>query len=94
MSRRSDLSGMIEPKDFEWRGFEWPVRFQVWILIWKMLLLAGDRIELGHELPRGDYYAYVTREDARPMVDVYTWSICDVLPTIPIPLKGLIRILG
>jgi len=52
------------------------------------LLLAGRRIELGRDLPRGDYYAYVTREDARPMVDVYTWSIRDVLPTIPVPLKA------
>ena len=52
------------------------------------LLLAGRRIELGRDLPRGDYYAYVTREDARPMVDVYTWSLRDVLPTIPIPLKA------
>jgi len=52
------------------------------------LLLGGRRIELDRELPEGDYYAYVTREDGRPMVDVYTWSLRDGLPTIPIPLKA------
>jgi hypothetical protein len=52
------------------------------------LLLGGHRIELDRDLPKGDYYAYVTREDGRPMVDVYTWSLRDMLPTIPIPLKA------
>jgi hypothetical protein len=50
-------------------------------------VLGGRRIELDRDLPKGDYYAYVTREDARPMVDVYTWSLRDVLPAMRIPPK-------
>jgi hypothetical protein len=52
------------------------------------LLLGGRRHELGAALPRGDYYAYVTRDDRRPYVDVYAWTLRDALPTIPVPLKA------
>jgi hypothetical protein len=52
------------------------------------LLLGGRRLELQANLPRGDYYAYVTRDQPRRIVDVYTWSLRDKLPTIPIPLKA------
>jgi hypothetical protein len=51
------------------------------------LLLGGRRHQLRDPLPSGDVYAYVTREHRRPIVDVYAWSLRDVLPTIPVPLK-------
>jgi hypothetical protein len=52
------------------------------------LLLGGRRLELQANLPRGDYYAYVTRDQPDRVVDVYTWSLRDKLPTIPVPLKA------
>ena len=52
------------------------------------LLIGGQRLELSRPLPRGDYYAYVTRASRRRNVDVYAWSLRDPLPTIPIPLKA------
>ena len=52
------------------------------------LLLGGRRLELQANLPRGDYYAYVTRDQPDRIVDVYTWSLRDKLPTIPVPLKA------
>ena len=52
------------------------------------LLLAGRRMPLGAPLPKADYYAMVARSDRRPNVDVYSWSVRDPLPTIPIPLRA------
>jgi hypothetical protein len=52
------------------------------------LLLSGRRHELRNPLQKGDYYAYVAREDRRPKVEVYAWDLRDPLPTIPIPLKA------
>jgi hypothetical protein len=52
------------------------------------LLLSGRRLDLPADVPRGDYYAYVTRNQPRRVVDVYTWSLRDKLPTIPVPLKA------
>ncbi len=52
------------------------------------LLIGGKRQELRDPLPPGDYYAFVTRENRKPLVvDVYPWHVRDPLPTIPIPLK-------
>lgn len=52
------------------------------------LLVSGERIPLLRPLPRGHYYAFVTRDDKRPMVDVYSWGLRDRLPTIPVPLRA------
>jgi hypothetical protein len=51
------------------------------------LLLGGHRV-LSRGLPAGDYYAIVARADRRPRGDVYSWTIRDPLPTLPIPLRG------
>ena len=40
------------------------------------------------ELPKGHYYAFVSRAERRPCRDTYAWTIRDPLPTIPIPLKA------
>jgi hypothetical protein len=50
------------------------------------LLRGGDRLALAKPLPVGDYYAFVTRNQRRPYVDVYAWGLRDRLPIIPIPL--------
>lgn len=50
------------------------------------LLLAGERLETVEPLPAGDYYAFVSRPQRRPKVDVYAWSVRRPLPPIPIPL--------
>ena len=49
-------------------------------------LLGGLRPPMGGPLPRGDYYAFVSRADCRPDCDVYAWSIRHPIPTIPLPL--------
>ncbi len=50
------------------------------------LLLAGERLETVEPLPAGDYYAFVSRPQRRPKVDVYAWSVRRPLPPIPVPL--------
>jgi hypothetical protein len=50
------------------------------------LLSGGERLPMRKALPKGDYYALVSRAEKRPMSDVYAWSVRDKLPTIPIPL--------
>jgi hypothetical protein len=49
------------------------------------LLIAGHRLPMGRPL-RGNYHALVSRTEQRPLSNVYTWSIRQALPTIPIPL--------
>jgi hypothetical protein len=51
-------------------------------------LLGGKRLPVDADLPAGHYYAFVSRAEQRPLSDVYAWSICDPLPTIPIPLMA------
>jgi Protein of unknown function (DUF4058) len=53
------------------------------------LLVGGRRLPMNGPMPTGDYYALVARAQQRPDCDVYTWSIREPLPTIPIPLKLL-----
>ncbi len=51
------------------------------------LLTAGERTRLARPLPDGNYYVMVFRGDRAPDVDVYAWSLPDLLPTVPIPLR-------
>ena len=51
------------------------------------LLRAGRRIELEEPLPAGHYYALISRPERRPECQVYTWTVRQPLPVIPIPLK-------
>jgi Protein of unknown function (DUF4058) len=50
------------------------------------LLLRGERLPMERPLPPGDFYALVSRSEERPESDVYSWTIRDPLPSIPIPL--------
>ncbi len=49
-------------------------------------LVGGRRLSMGEPLPAGDFYALISRGDRRPNCEVYTWTVRDPLPTIPIPL--------
>ena len=52
------------------------------------LLLGGQRLPMRRPLPRGDYFALVSRHDRRPASEVYVRRRGDRLPTIPVPLKA------
>jgi Protein of unknown function (DUF4058) len=49
-------------------------------------LICGKRMPIDADLPSGQYFAFVSRAEWRPMSEVYAWSIRDPLPTIRIPL--------
>ncbi len=51
------------------------------------LLRGGLRLPAIGTLPPGDYYAIVSRANRRPKCDVYSWTLNDKLPVIPIPLQ-------
>lgn len=51
------------------------------------LLIKGDRLPMLAALPEGDYFAFVTRWQTGRQCDVYGWSLRQILPTIPIPLR-------
>ena len=51
------------------------------------LLRGGRRLPTVERLPQGDYFAFVTRVERRPQVDVYSWPLDRRLSTIPIPLS-------
>ncbi len=52
------------------------------------LLRAGARLRFARPLPAGHYHGFVSRADHRPTTDVYTWSVRDPLPELPIPLQS------
>ena len=52
------------------------------------LLLAGRRLPLARPLPKGDYHVLISRAGRRPDCEVYSWSLRQVLPSIPIPLRA------
>jgi hypothetical protein len=50
------------------------------------LLHGGKRPDLGRSCPAGDYCALIADADHRPHADVYSWTIRQPLPPLPIPL--------
>ncbi len=50
------------------------------------LLRGGLRLPTVEPLPTGDYFAFITRAERRPKVEVYAWPLERRLPIIPIPL--------
>ncbi len=52
------------------------------------LLQLGERVPLSQPLPQGDCYYFVARGDHRPDCQVYTWSLADPLPRLPVPLRA------
>ena len=52
-------------------------------------LLRGDaRLPTVEPLLPAAYYAFMSRADCRPHVEVYPWTLRQPLPTIPVPLAG------
>ncbi len=50
------------------------------------LLRRGARLPFFEELPRGDFFAFVSRGNKRPECEVYAARLPRALPVIPIPL--------
>jgi hypothetical protein len=50
------------------------------------MLRSGVRPDLGVPAPASDYYALVCRGNEFPNAGLWTFSVRDVLPTIPVPL--------
>ncbi len=50
------------------------------------LLRRGQRIPLAGELPPGEYYAYLTRAEKSRLTDVWSITLRDRLPILPVPL--------
>lgn len=50
------------------------------------LLLRGERLPMDDPLPKADYYALISRAEERPQCSVYSWTMRDPLPSIPVPL--------
>lgn len=51
------------------------------------LLRRGKRIELaGGELPKADYYVYLSRSTNRPFTEIYPMQLREPLPILPMPL--------
>jgi hypothetical protein len=51
------------------------------------LLLSGRHMPMKGVMPRGDYHAIVARAERRPNAEVYSWSLRDPLPLLPVPLR-------
>lgn len=51
------------------------------------LLVAGLRLPMRRPLPPGDFHAVIARSELRPDCEVYTWTVRQPLPLLPIPLR-------
>ena len=51
------------------------------------LLVLGRRLPMKRPLPRADYHAVVSRWERRPDCEVYSWSVRQALPLLPVPLR-------
>jgi len=52
------------------------------------LLRGGRRMPTSKPLPPGDYYYFLARAEQRPDAQVYSWSMRDALPRLPVPLHA------
>jgi Protein of unknown function (DUF4058) len=52
------------------------------------LLVSGRRLPMKRALPRADYHAVVSRWERRPDCEVYSWSVRQTLPFLPVPLRA------
>lgn len=52
------------------------------------LLVGGERPPFRRPHPNHHYCVFVSRGNQRPDCDVFTWSVREPLPTIPIPLEA------
>jgi hypothetical protein len=52
------------------------------------LIRGATRMRLAKPFPKGDYYALVSRGNHWPDCNVYSWTVRDALPGMPVPLKA------
>lgn len=52
------------------------------------LLVGGKRPPLQQAPPPADYYYFLSRADARPDCQVFSWSVRQPLPRLPVPLRA------
>ncbi len=52
------------------------------------LLRGGKRLPMERPLPAGDLFYLVSRAEQRPDCQVYGWTLRDVLPMLPVPLRA------
>lgn len=52
------------------------------------LLVAGERPPISEPAMIGDYRAVIARPEMRPDANIYSWSVRQPLPTLPIPLRS------
>ncbi|MBW3543635.1 MAG: DUF4058 family protein [Planctomycetes bacterium] len=50
------------------------------------LVRKGKRLPMVEELPRADYYVFLSRAERRPRTEVWPIRLRDPLPTVPVPL--------
>ena len=51
------------------------------------LLLGGHRVPMKKPLRRGHYFTIIARGANLPTAEVYSWTLRDPVPSIPIPLR-------
>ena len=51
------------------------------------LLVGGTRPPLLKSWPKGDYHYLVSRCEARPDSQIYSWTVREALPKVPTPLR-------
>ncbi len=49
---------------------------------------SGKRMPMARPSPPGDYFVIVARTDRRPDAEVYSWTLRQPLPTVPVPLRA------
>jgi hypothetical protein len=71
-----------------YRGKRLAILLQKVHLVELDLLLGGNRLTHAAPLPPGDYFGFLTRKATRANCDVFSWTLRQPLPTIPIPLRA------
>ncbi len=51
------------------------------------LMRGGERLPMDGSLPPGEYHAIISRTYRRPRASVYSWTMQQAMPKIPIPLR-------
>jgi hypothetical protein len=82
---------LLSPTNKHGHGYEDYLRKRVALIACPIHLVELDLLIGGHRMPMGKplkrhYHAMVSRTEERPLSNVYSWSVRDSLPTIPVPL--------
>jgi len=84
---------LLSPTNKQGHGYDDYQFKRVSLIARPIHLVELDFLTGGHHPPmerplRGDYHALVSRTERRPLSEVYSWSVRNPLPTIPIPLMA------